>query len=65
MTATCAYDCEGCGVHVLGFGRTEPPGHRLCAVCEWLNLHETPERIMELRRRVEPGGWVPEPRHTR
>lgn len=57
------YDCEGCGLHVLGFGRLAPPRLQFCALCEWLNAFETPDRIMELRRRMEPGGWEPEPRH--
>jgi hypothetical protein len=57
---TAEYDCEGCAVHVIGFGLSEPPAHRLCAVCAWLCEHETPEQLMELRRRVEPGGWVSE-----
>jgi hypothetical protein len=47
MTATGAYDCEGCGVHVVGLGRDAPRVHQLCAVCERLNMRETPERIMD------------------
>lgn len=29
------WDCEGCGVHVTGFGIAEPPKHRFCSVCAW------------------------------
>jgi hypothetical protein len=25
MTTTAEFDCEGCGVHVIGFGRDAPP----------------------------------------
>lgn len=31
------FDCEGCGVHVTGFGRDTPPASHLCSVCEWFD----------------------------
>lgn len=52
--------CEGCGLFVFAYGRSEPPSHRLCAVCEWCCEHVAPEEIMEMRRRCEPGGWESE-----
>lgn len=55
--------CEGCGIPVVWIGHDAPPLHGFCAVCAWLNEHESPCRIMELRRRMEPGGWIPEPTH--
>lgn len=30
------YDCEGCGVHVFGFGRDTVPKSCMCAGCAWL-----------------------------
>jgi hypothetical protein len=60
MSDPAEYDCEGCGWHVFNFGRDAPPGHRLCAVCHWLCVHEPPERLMDLRRVCEPGGWESE-----
>ena len=53
------YLCEGCAIRVINFGRPAP-SHGLCALCAWCNEHETPERLMDLRRRCEPGGWVSE-----
>ncbi len=53
-------------MHVIGFlppfadGRAVVPLHRFCGVCAFLNEYEAPERIMELRRLCEPGGWESE-----
>ena len=47
--AVTAYDCEGCGAHVLQTGRDGVPRSQLCAVCEWLCEHVTPEEMMEIR----------------
>jgi hypothetical protein len=60
VTEPVVYDCEGCGWRVHAFGVAAVPQHQLCAVCAWLCEFEAPERIMELRRRCEPGGWVSE-----
>jgi hypothetical protein len=58
------FDCEGCGYAIVSF--VEPvPTHGLCAVCAWLCEFETPERIMELRRCCEPGGWESERQRRR
>lgn len=51
--------CEGCGVHALSFGN-EHATHGLCYVCCWLVEHVPTAKLMETRRRMEPGGWVPE-----
>jgi hypothetical protein len=46
------YDCEGCGVHVVGLGRDSVPKSGLCGVCEWYNEHvpdaEEMIRVMRL-----------------
>ena len=52
------YACEGCGVLIVRYGRR--PSHGLCVVCEFLCEHEPPERLMQMRRRCEPGGWISE-----
>ena len=54
------YVCEGCAIPVTWFGKTAAPQHGLCAVCAWLCEFEEPERIMDMRRRCEPGGWISE-----
>jgi hypothetical protein len=48
------YDCEGCGVHVFGFGRDTVPVSHMCAGCAWLcEFVPDPVEMMELRRKVK------------
>jgi hypothetical protein len=56
------FDCEGCGLHVLGFGARGDivPANMLCGVCDWLEAHEPPETLMLRRRQCEPGAWESE-----
>lgn len=54
------FDCEGCGFGIVSFGSPPSDNLMLCAICAWLTEHERPDRIMETRRRCEPGGWIRE-----
>lgn len=44
------WDCEGCGDHVVSYGRTTVPSEQLCAVCNWMNAHLSPTSMMERRK---------------
>lgn len=48
------FDCEGCGVHVLGYGRDTVPKSHLCAVCEWFceAYAGDPEAMIRDMRRI-------------
>ena len=59
------FDCEGCGYAIVSFVDDPVPTHGFCAICAWVSEHETPERIMEMRRRCEPGGWESERQRCR
>lgn len=49
------FDCEGCGVHVLGFGRDTIPLSHMCGLCEWLcEFVPDPEAMMKLRGHMRP-----------
>jgi hypothetical protein len=51
---TIAFDCAGCGIHVVSAIATHPPETR-CAGCAWLAaLPDTPERE---RLRAELAKW--------
>jgi hypothetical protein len=55
LAVTVEYDCEGCGVHVINFGRDRVPVSGFCAVCEWLcEFVPDPEEMMALRLHLMP-----------
>lgn len=55
------FDCEGCGVHVVGFfGRETVPTNHFCASCAWLcesgfNLQEFWELYQRIKAREREG----------
>lgn len=57
---TVEFRCEGCGILVMAFGADMIPGHRLCVICRWCCENLSFEEIMDVRRHLEPGGWVTE-----
>ena len=51
------FDCEGCGVHVLSFGRDRVPVSHLCATCEWLcEFVPDPDEFWAIYTHA-PGTW--------
>lgn len=52
------FHCEGCGNHI--FIAVEVPKHGLCAICQWCCEFIPAHEIIEMRRRLEPGGWISE-----
>lgn len=48
------YDCEGCGIHVFGFGRDTVPKSHMCATCEWMcEFIPDPQKMMDMRRHLD------------
>ena len=51
---TVAWECEGCGWHVIAVARDVVPAHQLCSLCEWLcEVVTDPEEIERLRKRLD------------
>lgn len=54
MSEPVEWDCEGCGLHVIGFGMAAKPRHGLCALCAWLCEHvPDPDEMMRTRRALD------------
>jgi hypothetical protein len=58
MSCEVEFDCEGCGIRVVTFGRSSVPANQLCAVCDadagrrasWMTTYLPPAQMMELRK---------------
>lgn len=47
---TVEFACEGCGTHVVSFGRDTVPPSGMCAACTYLCEYvPDPEEMMEIR----------------